>query len=251
MGNRPLTAQVDAAGLDWIVPAWPAPANVHALSTTRNFAHGREIDFSTRSPGVAHARAELRRFAPREPLWLAQVHGTTIVSADRAYPTAPQADGAVARLAGNACAVLTGDCLPVLLTSRDGSVVAIAHAGWRGLAAGVLDAAVSAMSIDPASALAWLGPAIGPEAFEVGADVHAAFTARDPATAACFEPVREGKWHADLYALARYRLKRAGVIAVFGGGRCTFTERDAFYSYRRGGADASRRMASVIWRTAL
>jgi copper oxidase (laccase) domain-containing protein len=106
------------------------------------------------------------------------------------------------------------------------------------------------MSIDPASALAWLGPAIGPEAFEVGADVHAAFTAHDPATVACFEPVREGKWRADLYALARHRLTRAGVIAVFGGGRCTFTERDAFYSYRRGGADASRRMASVIWRTA-
>jgi polyphenol oxidase len=251
MGNRPLTARVDAAGLDWIVPAWPAPANVHALSTTRNFAQGREIDFSTRSPDVARARAELRRFAPREPLWLAQVHGTTIVSADHAYAATPQADGAVARLADNACAVLTGDCLPVLLTSRDGSVVAIAHAGWRGLAAGVLDATVSAMSIDPASALAWLGPAIGPEAFEVGADVHAAFTARDPGTAACFEPVHEGKWHADLYALARHRLAGAGVIAVFGGGRCTFTERDAFYSYRRGGADASRRMASVIWRTAL
>ena len=161
---------------------------------------------------------------------------------------APRADGAVARGAGNVCAVLTGDCLPVLYSSRDGSVVAAAHAGWRGLAAGVLEAAVDAMRVDPETVLAWLGPAIGPEAFEVGADVYTTFNAQGRAMDVCFKPTRAGKWHADLYALARYRLARAGVHTVYGGGRCTFTERDAFYSYRRADADAARRMATVIWR---
>jgi YfiH family protein len=238
-----------AAQLDWIVPDWPTPNNVHALSTTRNFGSGCEIDFSPRNPDVAQARSELRRFVPREPVWLGQVHGTVIASADATPSTAPQADGAVARIANSVCAVLTGDCLPVLYASRDGSVVAAVHAGWRGLAAGVLEAALDTMRVEPESVLAWLGPAIGPAAFEVGADVYAAFTARDPDTGVCFEPARAGKWHADLYALARHRLARAGVQTVHGGGHCTFTERNAFYSYRRGGADAARRMATVIWRT--
>jgi len=249
MAEAALAARIAAAELDWIVPEWPAPSNVHALSTTRHYGPGREIDFSPRNPDVAQARSELRRFVPREPLWLAQTHGTAIASADVLPVVAPQADGAVARDAGNVCAILTGDCMPVLYTSRDGSVVAAAHAGWRGLAAGVLEATVDAMQVDPKEVLAWLGPAIGPEAFEVGVDVHAIFTTLDPATDACFKPVRAGKWHADLYALARHRLARAGVRAVYGGGRCTFTEQDAFHSYRRGGADAARRMATVIWRT--
>jgi YfiH family protein len=243
-----LAARVAAAELDWIVPEWPAPSNVRALSTTRHYGPRREIDFSSRNPDVAQARSELRRFVPREPAWLSQVHGAAIVSADAMPAAAPQADGAVARGAGNVCAVLTGDCLPVLYSSRDGSVVAAAHAGWRGLAAGVLEAAVDAMRVDPETVLAWLGPAIGPEAFEVGADVYTTFNAHDRTTEVCFKPARAGKWHADLYALARHRLARAGVHAVYGGGRCTFTERDAFYSYRRADADAARRMASVIWR---
>jgi YfiH family protein len=249
MADGALAARVAAAELDWIVPEWPAPSHVHALSTTRHHGPRREIDFSPRNPDAAQARSELRRFVPREPVWLAQVHGVVIASADAAPAIAPQADGAVARGAGNVCAILTGDCLPVLYSSRDGSVVAAAHAGWRGLAAGVLEAAVDAMRVDPESVLAWLGPAIGPEAFEVGADVYTIFTAHDPATDVCFRPLRAGKWHADLYALARHRLARAGVHAVYGGGRCTFTEHDTFYSYRRGGADAARRMATVIWRT--
>jgi polyphenol oxidase len=249
MADAALAARIAAAELDWIVPEWPAPSNVHALSTTRHRGPRREIDFSPRNPDVAQARSDLRRFVPREPVWLAQVHGTAIASADALPVAAPQADGAVARNAGNVCAILTGDCMPVLCTSRDGSVVAAAHAGWRGLAAGVLEAAVAAMRVDPAEVLAWLGPAIGPEAFEVGVDVHEIFTTLDPATDACFKPVRSGKWHADLYALARVRLARIGVHAVYGGGRCTFTEQDAFHSYRRGGVDAARRMATVIWRT--
>jgi polyphenol oxidase len=247
MSDRLLAERFAAERLDWIVPDWPAPRNVHAFSTTRNLGPEREIDFAPRHPDVAHARSELRRFVPREPLWLAQVHGTSIVSADSAPAGTPQADGAVARVAGNACAVLTGDCLPVLYTNGDGSVVAAAHAGWRGLAAGVLEATLDSMHVEPGSVLAWLGPAIGPAAFEVGAEVCAALNAGDPVPEACFRPAGAGKWYADLYALARHRLARAGVRAVYGGGRCTFTERDAFYSYRRGGADAARRMATVIW----
>ncbi len=249
MSDPAFAARIAAAELDWIVPEWPAPPNVHALSTTRNFGPEREIDFSPRSPGIAQARNELRNFIPREPLWLAQEHGAVIASADAIPANAPRADGAVARNAGNVCAILTGDCMPVLFSSRDGAVVAAAHAGWRGLAAGVIEATLDAMRVEPTEVLVWLGPAIGPTAFEVGADVHATFTMRDPATEACFKQVRSGKWHADLYALVRHRLARAGVRDVHGGGRCTFTERGAFYSYRRGGADAPRRMATVIWHT--
>jgi polyphenol oxidase len=221
---------------------------VHALSTTRNFGGDGEIDFAPRSAGVAAARAALLRFVPREPLWLAQAHGSTIAAADSAHSEAPRADGAVARAPGSVCAVLAGDCLPVLFAARDGSVVAAAHAGWRGLAAGVLEAAFAAMRTNPAGTLAWLGPAIGPRAFEVGDEVRTAFCDVDAGASACFVAGRAGRWHADLYALARRRLERAGVGAIYGEARCTFSERDLFYSYRRGGDDAARRMATVIWR---
>jgi YfiH family protein len=248
MPDAALSARLAAAGLDWIVPDWPAPPNVHALSTTRNGGARSAIDFSPRAPGVDKARSELRRFLPGDPAWLVQVHGRAIATADAAPVSALRADGAVARVAGSVCAVLTADCLPVLLTDRDGVVVAAAHAGWRGLAAGVLEAAVGAMRIAPASVLAWLGPAIGPQAFEVGDEVHAAFCDDDPGAHACFVAQRPGKWHADLYALARRRLARAGVPAIHGGGRCTLTDRANFYSYRRGGTDAAGRMATLIWR---
>jgi polyphenol oxidase len=248
MPDAALSARLAAAGLDWIVPDWPAPPNVHALSTTRNGVARSPIDFSPRAPGVDKARSELRQFLPGDPVWLAQVHGCAIATADTAPVSAPRADGAVARVAGSVCAVLTADCLPVLLTDRDGLVVAAAHAGWRGLAAGVLEAAVGAMRVAPPSVLAWLGPAIGPQAFEVGDEVYAAFCDDDPGAHACFVAQSPGKWHADLYALARRRLARAGVPAIHGGGRCTLAERASFYSYRRGGADAAGRMATVIWR---
>lgn len=247
MTDGALAQRLNAARLDWIVPRWPAPSNVHALSTTRNFGNG-EIDFAPRGAGITAARAALSRFVPREPLWLAQVHGTAIVSADSRHISAPRADGAVARGAGSVCAVLTGDCLPVLFAARDGSVVAAAHAGWRGLAAGVLEAALATMNTHPSATLAWLGPAIGPSAFEVGDEVRAAFCDADPGAGACFVAGRTGKWYADLYALARQRLARAGVDAIFGEARCTLSERDVFYSYRRGGDDAPRRMATLIWR---
>ncbi len=244
-----VAVRLRSAGLDWITPDWPAAATVCAFSTTRNGVAGGAVDFSRDQREAAAARALLRRFAPAEPLWLAQAHGTMIVSADRSYDRAPAADGAVSRVESKVCAVLTADCLPVLLTDRRGTVVAAAHAGWRGLAAGVLDAAVGSMRVEPAKLLSWLGPAIGPAAFEVGADVHAAFCERDAGAAACFVAMREGKWHADLYGLARRALSRAGVdaSAIHGGGRCTYSEPDAFYSYRRGGPDRAARMATLIW----
>ena len=247
-----------AQGLDWIVPVWPAPSRVHAFSTTRNGAAGRSIDFAPSAPDVASARELLRRLVPDEPVWLRQVHGTAIADLDASY-NGLAADGSVTRTPGTVCAVLTADCLPVLLADRDSGVVAVAHAGWRGLAAGVIEAAVAAMRIEPSSVLAWLGPAIGPRAFEVGSDVFAAFCDPDPRAAECFVPCTEMstkastktsanmKWHADLYALARRRLARVGVGAVYGGGRCTLSESKCFHSYRRDGPGAGGRMATLIW----
>ncbi|MEP6998651.1 MAG: peptidoglycan editing factor PgeF [Betaproteobacteria bacterium] len=244
-----LAARLLSSGLDWIVPDWPAPAPVCAFSTTRNGVGGTAIDFARDHPNAAAARALLRRFVPDEPLWLAQSHGTAVVSVDVGHFGTPEADGAVSHVPGHVCAVLSADCLPVLFADRRGSVVAAMHAGWRGLAAGALEASVGSMQAAPADLLAWLGPAIGPEAFEVGAEVHAAFCNRDPGAGACFVATREGKWHADLYALARRALVRAGIddAAIHGGGRCTYSETTKFYSYRRGGPDRSARMATLIW----
>jgi YfiH family protein len=236
--------------MDWIVPDWPAPTNVHAVSTTRHGRNGQAIDFSRLNGNVAAHRATLERFLPAPPLWLAQAHGVVVVNADHAYEEAPRADAAVARRAGRVCAVLSADCMPVLFADRAGRAVAAAHAGWRGLSAGVLEAAVAALGVAPHDVLAWMGPAIGPRAFEVGDDVFAAFCDRDGGAAACFNAHRPGKWYADLYALARRRLAQAGVTAIYGGDRCTYSERDSFYSHRRGGDDAGGRMATVIWREA-
>jgi YfiH family protein len=246
-----LAVRVADAGLDWIVPDWPAPARVCALSTTRNGAGGASFDLARDRPEGEASRSELRRWLPADPVWLTQVHGATICDATGASggrPSPPPvADGAFARVASVVCAVQSADCLPVLFTNREGSVVAAAHAGWRGLAAGVLEAALAAMRVSPAEVCAWLGPAIGPRAFEVGADVFAAHCSVDPSAAECFVSYRSGKWLADLFALARRRLHRAGVTAIHGGGRCTVTEAATFYSYRRDGAAAAGRMATLIW----
>jgi len=192
---------------------------------------------------------ELRRWLPEDPIWLTQVHGNAVCDVDSAHSeSALRADAVVAHNAGRVCAVLTADCVPVLLSDRAGSVVAAAHAGWRGLATGVLEATLAAMRVESGEVLAWLGPAIGPRAFEVGADVLEAHCASDPDAATCFTPFRPGKWLADLYALARRRLAREGVTSIHGGGHCTFTERDRFYSYRRDLGASS--MASFVWREA-
>jgi len=258
----------------WLTPDWPAPARVRALVTTRgaigDAAHvtadvtadggassGRYASFNLgvhvgdEAAAVAANRARLRALLPAEPLWLSQVHGTQVADADAIFATAgvpnkpPEADAAVAREPGSVLAILTADCLPVLLCDRQGSVVAAAHAGWRGLAEGVLESAVRAMDVPAAGILAWLGPAIGPQAYEVGGDVVEAFVRRDPAAEQAFSPRAGGKFFADLYALARQRLAAAGVRAVSGGGACTYSEPTRYFSYRRDGMTG--RMASLVW----
>jgi YfiH family protein len=183
-----------------------------------------------------------------EPVWLRQVHGTRCVRLDTLEEGPVEGDASVAFSPGGVCAVLTADCLPVLFADRAGSRVGAAHAGWRGLAAGVLEATVAALDSDPQQLVAWLGPAIGPDRFEVGGEVRAAFLDLDPGAEACFRPGQGDRWLADIYALARRRLQAAGLSEIHGGGFCTHLEAERFYSYRRDGATG--RMASLIWLSA-
>jgi YfiH family protein len=235
-----------------ILPDWPAPARVKSLMTTR--AGGvSQAPWGSLNLGdhvgddpahVAANRARLRRQLPAEPGWLRQVHSARVVELGR-KPNR-EADAALTRQPAQVCAVLTADCLPVLLCDRAGSVVAAAHAGWRGLADGVLEATVAAMQLPPGEILAWMGAAIGPQAFEVGDEVRQAFVAQHAEASMAFVPQSmPGKWLADIYQLARIRLNHAGVQAIYGGGRCTFNEADSFYSYRRDGVTG--RMAALIW----
>lgn len=208
-----------------IRPEWPAPPRVHSLVSTRSSA-----------PPIL----------PSQPVWLKQVHGTTVVDAACAAGV-PEADAAFTRTAGVVCAVKAADCMPVLLTDETGSVVGAAHAGWRGLAAGVIEATLAAMGAAPARTLAWLGPAIGPRVYEVGEEVRAAFLERDAQAASAFAPARPGHWLLDLYAVARQRLARQGVQRVYGGGFCTYSDAERFYSYRRD--RTAQRMVALIWLT--
>jgi YfiH family protein len=235
-----------------IIPDWPAPANVRSLQTTR--AGGiSSAPYDSLNLGdhvgdaplaVQRNRMQLNSLLPSEPVWLNQVHGTTVANADRAS-CLPQADACIARHRAAVCAVMTADCLPVLLCDTQGSVVGVAHAGWKGLAAGVIEATVKSMDVAPETVMAWLGPAISRDAFEVGDEVRAAFVAVQPQAASAFVAGQSGKWFADLYALARLRLNALGITRVYGGGSCTFGERERYYSYRRDGATG--RMGTFIW----
>ncbi len=243
--------------LPLIEPRWPAPANVRAFSTTREggvsvapyASLNLGLHVGDEAGAVRQNRRRLTECLPgsTELSWLEQVHGTDVVSASAGGRVA-RADAQWSDHPGIACAVLTADCLPVLLCTVAGDRVAAVHAGWRGLAGGVVEAAVDAMRVDPGTLLAWLGPAIGPAAFEVGAEVRDAFLcaagAAAEATAAAFRPGRDGRFQADLYALARLRLAAVGVTAVYGGNLCTYLHEKMFYSYRRDGTTG--RMASVI-----
>jgi YfiH family protein len=251
----------------WISPDWAAPPRVRAFSTTRSggcsSAPWDGLNLGAHcgdDPAAVHRnRALLRAWLPAEPTWLAQVHGVTVhvhpddpadalpIAPGAALATSigqPVADAQVASLPGQVCVVLTADCLPVLFCNRSGSRVAAAHAGWRGMLAGVLEHTVRALRDQPEQLLAWLGPAIGAAAYEVGEEVRQAFLCADPAAAACFRR-HQHRWLFDLYAMARQRLAKAGVVDVWGGGRCTFSEPEHFFSYRRDGRTG--RMASVIW----
>lgn len=242
----------------WILPDWPAPRGVHAAITTRDgpgVSTGPYARFNLglrsgdEAEAVASNRDALRHALdlPAQPRWLRQVHGATVAElGPLASADEPQADAAVAHLSGTVLSILTADCLPVLFCSEAGDRIGAAHAGWRGLAAGVLEATVAAMGTAPARLLAWVGPCIGPSSYEVGEEVRAAFVAHEPAASACFLATRPGHWQCDLAGLARRRLEAAGVTRVFGGGFDTFADA-RFYSYRRDGA-ASGRFASLIWR---
>lgn len=237
---------------DCYVPDWDVPTNVRALQTMRtggvsvppwdSFNLGDHVGDAP--VAVAANRRSLRTLLPGEPCWLNQVHGACAVDVD-ARPEAVTGDAAYSRRPGHVCAVMTADCLPVLFCDRRGAVVAAAHAGWRGLLAGVLEAAVAAMKVDPGNVLAWLGPAIGPRCFEVGGELRAAFLAADAAAALAFSPLSSGKWLCDIYLLARQRLQALGVAAISGADACTFSEPARFFSYRRDGRTG--RMASLIW----
>ena len=236
---------------DFLIPDWPAPAHVRALQTLRTggcspapWASFNLGDHVGDEPArVATNRAELRRQLPAEPLWLRQVHGTAVVDAGHVLQAAT-ADASFSVEQGKVCAVMTADCLPVLFCDRAGTVVAAAHAGWRGLLDGILEGTIAAMQRPPADLLAWFGPAIGPGRFEVGSEVRAAFVARDAHAAGCFRPHGD-KWLADIYSLARQRLQAAGVTNIHGGGHCTVSDAERYFSYRRDGVTG--RMATLIW----
>ena len=241
---------------DWIRPDWPAPRTVRALQTTRRggCSEGPYDSLNLGDgvgdvPGAVEAnRARLRLGAglPAAPVWLRQVHGTTVVEAHACRGGPPEADAAWTDRPGIVCAVLTADCLPVLLCDRAGRRVAVAHAGWRGLAAGVLERVVAAMEVESAELLAWLGPSIGADAFEVGEEVTERFLRLDAGATAAFRPGRPGHWLADLPRLARRRLHGLGVRDIRESGLCTFFGADRFFSHRRDGPHTGR-MATLIW----
>jgi YfiH family protein len=237
---------------EFILPDWSAPPGVRALSTLRgggmsmppwgSFNLGDHVGDDPRA--VAANRASLRHELPAEPVWLRQVHGTRCVDAATVTP-GEQADASFTRQRGVVCAVLTADCLPVLLCDERATVVGIAHAGWRGLAAGVIEATVTAMDEPGGKLMAWLGPAIGPQAFEVGGEVRDIFLAGDATAAEAFVPAAEGKWLCDIYRLARRRLRALGIRRVASADCCTVNDAQRWFSFRRDGI--SGRMASLIW----
>jgi YfiH family protein len=239
---------------EWVRPDWPAPKNVRALSTTRAGGVSTGVYASLNlaahvgdaSASVTENRARLQTgLVGAAPRWLKQVHGTGVARLD-GQPTPMPADASVTNKSQQACVIMTADCLPVLLCDAKGTQVAATHAGWRGLAAGVLEATLAEMHGTPADVMAWFGPAIGPKAYEVGADVRQAFVAQHTVAAEAFKPGKSaGQGWGDLYMLARQRLTAAGVTHIYGGGFCTFTERERFFSYRRDGECG--RMATLIW----
>jgi YfiH family protein len=276
---------MSALGVQFITPDWPAPPGVRAAFTLRtggvSVAPYDSLNLGARIGDLPEAVAENRQRVreklrlPAEPVWLEQVHGTEVVELGAGVPSAsrvagalgvegtaallraagagtprppditPCADASIARRAGWVCAIRVADCMPVLFAAHDGSAVGAAHAGWRGLAGGVLEATIRQLGVPASKLIAWMGPAIGPRHFEVGDDVWAAFMGVDADSASAFVANARGRWQCDLYALARLRLNALGVSATYGGGWCTFAEADRFFSYRRDGQCG--RMAALVW----
>lgn len=240
---------------DWIIPDWPAPATVRACVTTRQggvsqapytgFNLGDHVGDD--ASAVQQNRQQLRDLLrlPAEPVWLSQVHSAQVVDAASVRGAPPQADASYTIHETIVCAVLTADCLPVLFCDKSATQIAAAHAGWRGLAAGVLENTLASFNCRPNEVLAWMGPAIGPGAFEVGEEVVSAFVDVDAQASLAFTRRDASHWLADIYLLATQHLQRAGVTHIYGGGYCTFSEPERFYSYRRD--QQTGRMASLIW----
>lgn len=246
--------------IELIYPDWPAPANVKALQTTRSggvsHAPYERLNLGAHvndDPiAVARNRQLLSPYLPSEPVWVNQVHGVDVI--DAATSSCLQnADASFATKSNVVCVTMTADCLPVLLCDKSGTVVAAVHAGWRGLCDGVIEAAVQKMQVPASEVLVWLGPAIGPNAFEVGDDVRQQFIAKDPRAAFAFKPLESaescGKWLCDMYSIAKQRLNALGVTEIYGASVnedfCTYTDQDRFFSFRRD--NVTGRMASLIW----
>jgi polyphenol oxidase len=242
----------------WFEADWPAPHGVRAISTLRGDAQsgasqapyacfnlGNHVGDDPAAVAENRRRLKLTAGLPGEPAWLSQVHGIRVADLDS--PAALRsADAVIARGPGKVCAILTADCLPIVFTTGSGDTVAAAHAGWRGLASGVIEATVRAMDASPGSLMTWLGPAIGPKNFEVGAEVRDALLEGDSKAGEAFEPNARGRFMADLGMLARRRLQGLGVSRIYGGGECTFAQADRYYSHRRDGITG--RQATLIWR---
>lgn len=240
--------------LEFITPEWSAPATVRAYTTTRrggisqapydSFNLAEHVGDDPQA--VAANRALLRTALklPNEPIWLQQVHGIHTVPAEIENLNCC-ADAVFTTEINQVCVVMTADCLPVLFCDTAGTRVAAAHAGWRGLAAGILETTVRTLAVPPQEILAWLGPAIGAQAFEVGEEVRETFIAHLPQAAQAFQPTRPHHWQADLYLLARQRLQHLGLTRIYGGNHCTYTDKARFYSYRRD--KTTGRMATLIW----
>ena len=237
-----------------LLPDWPAPANVRAAATTRRGGVSRgpfaALNLGTQTeddPDAVRAnrkRLQGRLGLAREPVWLHQIHSAIVIRADEVQE-APAADAAWTERADVACTVLTADCLPILFCDQNGARVAAAHGGWRGLASGILAETVRALDVPSPELMAWLGPAIGPDAFEVGPEVRKAFVDRWPDTAMAFREGKSDRWFCDIYDIARIQLRELGITDIYGGGFCTVTDEERFYSFRRDGRCG--RMASLIW----
>ncbi len=242
--------------MDFIKPDWPAPKNIKAFCTTREagvsedaYAHFNLALHVEDNPSHVKKNRQLLYKSlnlPSEPAWLEQVHGVQIINATHANKT-PQADASFATEKNKVCVVMTADCLPILICNQQGTKVAAAHAGWRGLQAGVIEASIDALEENSRDILVWLGPAIGADAFEVGDEVRQKFINEIPETALAFSANKPGHWLANIYQLAKIRLQNIGIDKIYGGGFCTYTDQQRFYSYRRDGVTG--RMASLIWRT--
>ncbi|TDJ33412.1 MAG: peptidoglycan editing factor PgeF [Gammaproteobacteria bacterium] len=251
---NPLTNPVRKVRVPLIVPDWKAPFRVRAVTTTRagGVSEGDWARFNLATHvgdnevAVIENRRRLRVVLglPEEPCWLKQAHTNRVLALPR-DDTDQEADAAITDEPGVICAVLTADCVPVLLCDDEGGQVAVIHAGWRGIASGVVEATVAAFSVAPGHLLAWMGPAIGSEAYEVGAEVREALLVGDPAASGAFQPALAGCWRANLYALVGRRLMRAGVTRVHGGTHCAFTDERRFFSHRRDGTTG--RQATLIW----